>query len=114
MLILSRKPGDAILIDGGIRVVVIACDGGGVRLGIEAPASIGIVREEIARDIADENIRAGATPEHRTFLEALEPRAVKRSTPPPATPGTPLPEEASPARTPEQSAPRSAEPDTEG
>ena len=72
MLILGRKPGDAILIDGGIRVVVLACDGGGVRLGIEAPASVGIVREEIARDIADENVRAGATPEHLSFLKGLE------------------------------------------
>lgn len=72
MLILSRKAGDAILIDGGIRIVVLACDGGGVRLGIEAPQSVGIVREEIARDIADQNIRAGATPEHKTFLESLD------------------------------------------
>lgn len=75
MLILSRKAGDAILIDGGIRIVVLACDGGGVRLGIEAPQSIGIVREEIARDIADENIRAGATKEHETFLRSLDGQA---------------------------------------
>jgi carbon storage regulator len=74
MLILSRKPGDAILIDGGIRIVVLASDNGSVRLGIEAPTSIGIVREEIARDIADENVRAGATPEHRQWVESLGPR----------------------------------------
>lgn len=80
MLILSRKPGDAILIDGGIRVVVLACDGGGVRLGIEAPASVGIVREEIVQDIADENIRAGATPGHKAFLQSLKPgRSPKRA-----------------------------------
>ncbi len=72
MLILGRKPGDAILIDGGIRVVVLACDGGGVRLGIEAPASVGILREELVRDITDENVRAGATPEHLSFLETLD------------------------------------------
>lgn len=71
MLILSRKPGDAILIDGGIRVVVLACEGGGVRLGIEAPASVGILREEIVKDIADENIRAGATPDDKRFLDSL-------------------------------------------
>lgn len=58
MLILSRRPGDAILIDGGIRVVVLACDQRGVRLGIEAPAHVGIVREEIVNQIADENRRA--------------------------------------------------------
>jgi carbon storage regulator len=48
MLILSRRPGDAILIDGGIRIVVLASGQRSVRLGIEAPAAIGIVREEIA------------------------------------------------------------------
>jgi carbon storage regulator CsrA len=48
MLILSRRPGDAILIDGGIRIVVLASDRRGVRLGIQAPPMIGIVREEIA------------------------------------------------------------------
>jgi len=48
MLILSRRPGDAILIDGGIRIVVLASGQRSVRLGIEAPSQIGIVREEIA------------------------------------------------------------------
>jgi carbon storage regulator len=72
MLILSRKPGDAILIDGGIRVVVLASDHSGVRLGIDAPASVGIVREEIAKKLADENVRAGATPETRDWLESLD------------------------------------------
>ena len=48
MLILSRRPGDAILIDGGIRIVVLASGQRCVRLGIEAPAQVGIVREEIA------------------------------------------------------------------
>jgi carbon storage regulator len=47
MLILSRRPGDAIVIDGGIRIVVLASGQRCVRLGIEAPAQIGIVREEI-------------------------------------------------------------------
>ena len=77
MLILSRKPGDAILIDGNIRVVVISADSGGVRLGIEAPASIGIVREEIARDIADENVRAGAPGDARAFVESLGAKPAK-------------------------------------
>ena len=60
MLILGRRPGDAILIDGGIRVVVLAVEGGSVRLGIEAPDSVGIVREEIVVEITDENRRATA------------------------------------------------------
>ncbi|NLG62594.1 MAG: carbon storage regulator [Candidatus Cloacimonetes bacterium] len=60
MLILSRNPGEAIVIDGGIRIVVLACDAKSVRLGIEAPGSVGIVREEIIREIAEENRRAAA------------------------------------------------------
>jgi len=47
MLILSRRPGDAIVIDGGIRIVVLASGQRCVRLGIEAPAQVGIVREEV-------------------------------------------------------------------
>lgn len=62
MLILGRRVGDAILIDGGIRIVVLAADSRGVRLGIEAPRGVGVVREEIALQIADENRRAAARP----------------------------------------------------
>jgi carbon storage regulator len=72
MLILSRKQGEAILVDGGIRIVVLATDNGGVRLGIEAPSHIGIVREEIVNRITEENIRAGATSADRAFVESLK------------------------------------------
>lgn len=58
MLILGRRVGDAILIDGGIRIVVLASDSRGVRLGIEAPRGVGVLREEIVQQIADENRRA--------------------------------------------------------
>lgn len=71
MLILSRKTGEAVLVDGGIRIVVLGNDGGSVRLGIEAPASVGIVREEVAKRIEEENIRAGAQPGDKAFIEAL-------------------------------------------
>jgi len=61
MLILSRKVGDSIVIGDNIRVVVLASDRGGVRLGIEAPGEVTILRGEIVNDIAAENKRAGAT-----------------------------------------------------
>jgi carbon storage regulator len=60
MLILSRKEGESIVIDGGIRIVVMQCAGGGVRLGIEAPSDVTILRGEIVHQIADENRRATA------------------------------------------------------
>ena len=61
MLILGRKVGDTILIGDGIKVVVLACDRGGVRLGIEAPSDVTILRGEIVSDVTAENQRAGAT-----------------------------------------------------
>jgi carbon storage regulator len=49
------------VIDGGITIVVMQCAGGGVRLGIEAPSNVTILRGEIVHQIADENRRATAT-----------------------------------------------------
>jgi carbon storage regulator len=75
MLILSRRPGDSILIGDGIRIVVIASDRRGVRLGIDAPADISILRGEIVSQIADENRRAGATPASSEWLRMMPVRA---------------------------------------
>ena len=44
----------------GIRIVVVSSDRGSVRLGIEAPADVTILREEIVQQIAEENQRANA------------------------------------------------------
>ena len=49
MLVLTRKVGEAIHIGNGIRVVVTAVDGGKVRIGIEAPPSVRVDREEVYR-----------------------------------------------------------------
>lgn len=55
MLILSRKAGDAIVIDGGIRIVVVQCDRGSVRIGIEAPSDTTILRAELVDQVAAQN-----------------------------------------------------------
>ena len=75
MLILSRRPGDSILIGDGIRVVVIASDRRGVRLGIDAPPDVTILRGEIVSEIADENRRAHAVPEASEWLKAIPVRS---------------------------------------
>lgn len=49
MLILSRRPGEAIQIGDRIRIVVLGLRGGQVRLGIEAPPEITVDREEVHR-----------------------------------------------------------------
>ena len=56
MLVLTRRVGEQIVIAGDIRVTVVAVQGDKVRLGITAPASVRVDREEVhAR-------RTGATP----------------------------------------------------
>ncbi len=72
MLVLNRQPGSAVLIAGGIRIIILQCGRRGVRIGIEAPSSVGIVREEIAQQIADENRRATRTDSLRELLGPAE------------------------------------------
>lgn len=71
MLILGRREGESILIDGGIKIVVVACDRGGVRIGIEAPSSVKILRGEIADQVAKENQRAATAPVSTEWMTAL-------------------------------------------
>jgi carbon storage regulator len=52
MLVLSRKIGESIQIAGGIRVTVTEVRGGRVRLSIEAPADVRVLRKEIADVVA--------------------------------------------------------------
>ncbi len=47
MLVLSRKKNESIIINGDIRITVVAIRGNHVRLGIEAPEAIGVFREEL-------------------------------------------------------------------
>lgn len=47
MLILTRRKGQSIIIRDDIRVTVLANEGGGVRIGIDAPEDVEIWREEI-------------------------------------------------------------------
>lgn len=58
MLILQRREQQALLIGDDVRVVVLKTDGGGVRLGIEAPAEVTILREEIVDEVMAENLLA--------------------------------------------------------
>lgn len=48
MLVLSRKLNERIKITGDITITVVAIERGRVRLGIVAPDSVKILREEIA------------------------------------------------------------------
>jgi len=64
MLVLSRKVGESIQIAGDIRVTVTEVRGGRVRLSIEAPSSIRVLRKEISDAQA-----SGAVDSSPTFPE---------------------------------------------
>jgi flagellar assembly factor FliW len=68
MLILTRKIGESILVGDNIRLVVLEIRGRQIRLGVEAPADIVVLREEIAQRLTDENLRAASF----NYLEARQ------------------------------------------
>ena len=51
MLVLSRKVGERIWIGEKISVTVVRITGGGVRIGIEAPPELAVVREELKQKL---------------------------------------------------------------
>ena len=58
MLVLSRKTGQKLIINDNIEVVIIETRGEFVRLGINAPRSVSIYREEIYAEIKKANQQA--------------------------------------------------------
>ena len=53
MLVLTRKIGEEILIGDNIRLTISSIDGGKVRLGISAPRSVEVHREEVHKRIQE-------------------------------------------------------------
>ena len=53
MLVLSRKVGERIWIGDKISVTVVRITGGGVRIGIQAPPELAVVREELKAKLLD-------------------------------------------------------------
>ncbi|MBX9928080.1 MAG: carbon storage regulator [Gemmatimonadaceae bacterium] len=62
MLILSRKEGETIQIGDGVKIVIISSDRRGVRVGIEAPPDVRILRGEIVAQVTEETQRAAQGP----------------------------------------------------
>jgi carbon storage regulator len=55
MLILTRKLGESIIIDGRITVKIVRVDGETVKVGISAPADVPVHREELYHEIQRSN-----------------------------------------------------------
>lgn len=66
MLILRRKKNESILIGENIRITVIECAADGVRLAIDAPRQISILREELTE--AEQTNKTASTPDINSLL----------------------------------------------
>lgn len=58
MLVLTRKPGEGIVVGDDISIKVIEIKGGAIRIGIDAPRDKKIYRQEIYDRIVEENRNA--------------------------------------------------------
>ena len=58
MLILTRKKDEAIRVGDDIRIVLVQIKGGQVRLGIECPSHIRVLREELYEAVRQQNLQA--------------------------------------------------------
>ncbi|MEI7926451.1 MAG: carbon storage regulator [Chloroflexota bacterium] len=70
MLILTRKAEQGIVIDGNVVLRILAVDGERVKIGVEAPRSITVLREELLTEAADANQAAAARAVDRPALPA--------------------------------------------
>jgi carbon storage regulator len=59
MLVLTRKPGQSIIIGDGVEVEVLSVAGEKIRLGITAPRDVEIFRNEVHERIQAERRAAG-------------------------------------------------------
>jgi carbon storage regulator len=63
MLVLSRKPLQSIMIGSGVKITVVAVERNQVRIGIEAPREVAIVRSELMDPRREDVGDGGAKPE---------------------------------------------------
>lgn len=91
MLVLTRRTGDSIVIDGRIVVTVLDVRGDVVRVGVDAPRDIQVHRAEIYRALQEANqaAAAGTGEDAAAALQALVARRGRRA-------GHPLPPESVP------------------
>ncbi len=72
MLVLTRKKDEAIRIGDDILIKVVAVDKNTVRLGIEAPKDLSILREELYEAIREENRKATVVPDTNLLADLKE------------------------------------------
>ena len=84
MLVLTRKPEQSLLLGDDVVITVLAVEGDRVKLGIDAPRSLSVLRREVDEQVRVANASAATTdrPTPQSIAAAL--RAAR--TPSPAVP----------------------------
>jgi len=70
MLILSRKPGQSFKINDNISITIVDISGDKVKIGIDAPKEMKVLRSELI-DTMEQNKIAAVSVTDRQFLEML-------------------------------------------
>jgi carbon storage regulator len=65
MLVLSRKVGERILIGDNISVTVVRITGSGVRIGVEAPSEMTVIRQELKEQMESRGVTESRAAELR-------------------------------------------------
>jgi carbon storage regulator len=73
VLILTRRVGETVMIGDEVAVTVLRVKGNQVRLGVNAPKSISVQREEIFQRIKRENGQADPVESNKEAAEVVEP-----------------------------------------
>jgi len=58
MLVLGRKSSESIIIGDNITITILSVDGDRVKIGIDAPSDVSILRQELYEAVKHENLRA--------------------------------------------------------
>ena len=58
MLIITRKKGESIMIGDDIEITISKIDDGSVKIGIEAPKNVSILRKDLYEEVENENKEA--------------------------------------------------------
>lgn len=58
MLVIGRKKGESLLIGDDVEITIVKIENGSVKIAINAPREISILRSELYKEVTDENQRA--------------------------------------------------------
>lgn len=58
MLVLNRKPGESIIVGDNIEIKILEIQDGKIKIGIEAPKDVTILRKEVYDEVIAENKRS--------------------------------------------------------